>query len=217
MISGRPPGTVRVARARAGHDQGATAAASAPDLFHQTTTGKQVEERHQLDGDCGGRCRLVVLQAVASRVSNGENRRQLWTTRRSRRQSRREPACTREDTARDRSHASCHEGLAACGGSHGISGTVIDRMTANTGNLCTSIGNQQVALTNAAGTIIARDDASYMWTGTACVIEFSFSDVPQLAGYGITIPGLGAGTSWLTPAQAAKPVTLSLASGPSLS
>lgn len=104
--------------------------------------------------------------------------------------------------------------LTGCGGSGmTVAGTVVDGVTANTGSSCTGIGTMQVALTNAAGTIIARDSAPYSWSGQARLITFSFSDVPQLAGHGITEPGLGAGTTWLTPAQVAEPVRLKLGAG----
>jgi hypothetical protein len=101
--------------------------------------------------------------------------------------------------------------LAGCGGSAaGVSGSIADPRPFPTRALCDSNGNIQVALTNASGHIIARDNAPFTWRSGECVIAFSFSDVPRLAGYGIRVPGLGAGTTWLTLAQAAKPVTLTL-------
>ena len=72
----------------------------------------------------------------------------------------------------------------------------------------------QIALTNASGQIIARDNsAPFTWAGNACMIEFSFSDTPRLPGYGVRVLGLGAGTTWLTPAQASQPVKLSIGPG----
>jgi hypothetical protein len=104
--------------------------------------------------------------------------------------------------------------LAGCGGNGlTVTGTITDGMTANTGSSCNGIGTQQIALTNAAGTIIARDNSPYSWSGHACLITFSFGGVPQLAGYGIRVVGLGVGTTWLTPAQAARPVRLRIGAG----
>lgn len=75
-------------------------------------------------------------------------------------------------------------------------------------------GTLQVALTNASGRIIARDDsAPFAWSGDACLITFTFNGVTHLAGYGIRALGLGAGTVWLTPAQAARPVRLRIGAG----
>jgi hypothetical protein len=88
-------------------------------------------------------------------------------------------------------------------------GSIDDRMITAKDD-CAGNGTLQVALTNASGHILARDSAPFTWSQGACLISFSFSDVPRLPGYGIREPGLGTGTTWLTPAQAAQPVRLSL-------
>ena len=104
-------------------------------------------------------------------------------------------------------------GLAGCGGSPSVQGSLTDSLiTAQ--NDCAGNGPMQIALTNASGQIIARDNsAPFKWAGDVCVIQFSFSDTPRLPGYGIRVLGLGAGTTWLTPAQASQPVKLTIGPG----
>lgn len=104
--------------------------------------------------------------------------------------------------------------LAACGSSTpAVQGSVTDTLiTAK--SLCGGHGNTlQVALTSASGRVIARDDAPFRWTGSACALPFTFTGVPQLTGYGIKVEGLGGGTVWLTPSQAAQTVRLRIGPG----
>jgi hypothetical protein len=104
-------------------------------------------------------------------------------------------------------------GLAACGGSPSVQGSLTDSLI-TTKSDCAGNALLQIALTNASGQIIARDNsAPFTWAGNACMIEFSFSDTPRLPGYGVRVLGLGAGTTWLTPAQASQPVKLSIGPG----
>ena len=99
--------------------------------------------------------------------------------------------------------------LAGCGGgSPSVQGSITDTMITSKDS-CGSANALQVDLTNASGTVIARDNsAAKDWTGGACAVPFSFTNVPQLATYGIEIQGLGGGTVWLTPSQAAQTVSL---------
>lgn len=103
-------------------------------------------------------------------------------------------------------------GIAACGASV-VQGKMIDSLITANGD-CAGNVTPQVVLTSASGQVIARDDnAPFQWVGRACEVPFSFSDVPDLAGYGIRVVGLGTGTTWLTPAQGDRPVTLTLGPG----
>jgi hypothetical protein len=103
--------------------------------------------------------------------------------------------------------------VVACGSSPSVQGSLTDTMITSESD-CAGNGTLQVALTNSSGQIIARDNsAPFAWAAGACVIDFSFSDTPQLSGYGIRVLGLGAGTTWLTPAQAAQPVRLAIGPG----
>lgn len=96
--------------------------------------------------------------------------------------------------------------LAGCGSNTiTVSGSLRDPMITGAG-LCSGNGTQQIALTNAAGTVIARDNAKFTWQRGTCVLPFSFPDVPHLAGYGLRVPGGNGSTDWLTPAQAARPI-----------
>jgi hypothetical protein len=111
-------------------------------------------------------------------------------------------------------HLACLASIAclatSCGNSSSINGTIADPMITSVAS-CNGTGGLDggIALTTAAGTIIARDQAaSFAWQGGKCVIPFTFSGVPQLAGYGIEAPGLGSGPAWLTPEQAAQAVRL---------
>lgn len=104
-------------------------------------------------------------------------------------------------------------GLMACSSSPTVQGSLTDSLIASK-NDCAGNGTLSIALTNASGRIIARDNsAPFTWTGNTCVIPFSFSNVPNLAGYGIRVLGLGAGTTWLTPAQATRSVKLRIGPG----
>jgi hypothetical protein len=78
-------------------------------------------------------------------------------------------------------------------------------------------GGEQIALTNAAGTILARRQVTFTKSGSWCALPFSFSGVPSLAGYGIRVVGLGGGTVWLTPAQTGQFVKLRIGAGFALS
>jgi predicted small secreted protein len=101
--------------------------------------------------------------------------------------------------------------LAACssGAPSTIQGFITDDAGAGSKAACGPANALQVDLTNASGTVIARDNsAAKDWTGRACAIPFSFTNVPSLATYGITIQGLGGGTVWLTPSQASQTVSL---------
>ena len=108
--------------------------------------------------------------------------------------------------------------LAACGSSPpAVQGSVTDSLITSKGS-CGPANALQVDLTNASGQIIARENtAARDWTGSACVVPFSFTSVPQLATYGIQIQGFGGGTVWLTPAQAARTVKLRIGPGFTLS
>jgi hypothetical protein len=98
--------------------------------------------------------------------------------------------------------------LAGCGSSPPtVHGQITDTLIGSSIGCNPSNGTLQVVLTDSSGKAIARDNATFKWDGKACVVPFSFTNVPQLAGYGIRVNGLG-GTTWLTPAQAAKPVNL---------
>lgn len=62
---------------------------------------------------------------------------------------------------------------------------------------CTGTGSLpgRLALSNASGAVIARDEAAaFTWQAGGCLIPFAFSGVPQLAGYGVRAPGLHSGT-----------------------
>lgn len=99
--------------------------------------------------------------------------------------------------------------LTACGNSSlAVTGALRDAMITQAQS-CNDNGTQEVDLTNASGTVIARDTGSFTWQGGECVIPFSFSDVPHLATYGLTLPDGNGSTLWLTPQQAAKPINLS--------
>lgn len=108
--------------------------------------------------------------------------------------------------------------LAACGssGTPSVQGSVTDAViTAK--DSCGSANALQVQLTNASGQVIARDNsAAKDWTGTACTLPFSFTNVPSLATYGIRIQGLS-GTVWLTPSQASQTVSLRIGTDYTLS
>ena len=96
--------------------------------------------------------------------------------------------------------------LAGCGGSAlTVQGTISDPVITSAAD-CDGNGTIGVMLTNAAGSVIARDPAPFAWSGGSCRVSFTFSDVPRLAGYGIRVTGFG--TRWLTPAQAAQPVRI---------
>lgn len=99
--------------------------------------------------------------------------------------------------------------LTGCGnGMLTVSGSLGDPLISDSRS-CNVNGKQEVELTNAAGTVIARDNALFTWLDKRCVIPFSFSDVPHLAGYGIRVASGNGSTHWLTPAQVSKPVTIS--------
>jgi hypothetical protein len=103
------------------------------------------------------------------------------------------------------------------GGSPTVQGSINDAMITSKAS-CGPANALQVALTNASGQIIARDNsAAKSWTGSACVVPFSFTNVPQLATYGIRVVGLGGGTVWLTPAQVGQSVKLRIEAGFALS
>lgn len=96
--------------------------------------------------------------------------------------------------------------LAACGsGSPTVTGMLVDSFITDKPS-CNGNGTQEVDLTNAAGTVIARDNASYIWQNRRCVVPFSFTNVPKLATYGIRLPDGSGSIDWLTPAQVAKPI-----------
>jgi hypothetical protein len=77
-------------------------------------------------------------------------------------------------------------------------------------SFCNGNGGQEVDLTNAARTVIARDEAHYAWQDGRCEIPFSFANVPSLAGYGLRLPGGNGHTIWLTPAQISNPIVRSI-------
>ena len=96
--------------------------------------------------------------------------------------------------------------LAGCGGGAlTVQGTISDPVITSRAG-CDGNGTLGVMLTSAAGSVIARDSAPFAWAGGSCLVSFTFSDVPRLAGYGIRVTGFG--TRWLTPAQAAQPVRM---------
>ena len=100
--------------------------------------------------------------------------------------------------------------LAACGSAPpGVHGAINDTLITSKIGCDPSNGTLQVALTDSSGKVIARDTATFGWNGKACMVPFSFANVPSLPGYGIKVIGLG-GTTWLTPAQAAKTVNLTI-------
>jgi hypothetical protein len=102
--------------------------------------------------------------------------------------------------------------LAACGGggngSLTVTGALSDPMITDAQS-CNGNGTQEVDLTDPMGTVIARDTASFTWQSGKCVIPFSFSDIPQMTGYGLTLPDGNGKTYWMTPQQAANPINLS--------
>ena len=104
-------------------------------------------------------------------------------------------------------------GLCACGGVPPIAGVII--ATQITREQCESEyrgwprHEAQIDLTNAAGTVIARQyDRSRPASGDTCETPFQFSGVPTLATYGIRSASSMTGTRWLTPAQAARLVRI---------
>ena len=104
-------------------------------------------------------------------------------------------------------------GLSACGGVPPIAGVII--ATQITREQCESEyrgwprQEAQIDLTNAAGTIIARQyDRSRPGSGDTCETGFRFSGVPALETYGIRLATSMTGTRWLTPAEAARPVRI---------
>jgi hypothetical protein len=104
--------------------------------------------------------------------------------------------------------------LAGCGsGSDGVHGTLTDTLITSRDGCGPGNGTLQVALTDASGKVLARDSATFTWQQGACVVPFTFTSVPQLAGYGIRVMGLGAGTVYLTPQQAGQNVHLRLGPG----
>jgi hypothetical protein len=108
--------------------------------------------------------------------------------------------------------------LVGCGGSPPtVQGSIADLMQPAK-NGCGGGGDgEQIALTNANGTIIARQHVTFTKSGAWCALPFSFSNVPSLAGYGVRVVGLGGGTVWLTPAQVSRFVNLRIGSGFALS
>lgn len=108
--------------------------------------------------------------------------------------------------------------LAGCGGGPPtVQGSITDTMITSKDS-CGSANALQVDLTNASGTVIARDSsAAKDWTGGTCAVPFSFTNVPSLATYGIRVQGLGGGTVWLTPSQAGQFVKLRIGAGFALS
>jgi hypothetical protein len=100
--------------------------------------------------------------------------------------------------------------LAACGGNGSltVTGALSDPMITDAQS-CNSNGTQEVDLTDPLGTVIARDTASFTWQSGKCVVPFSFSDTPQMTGYGISLPDGNGKTFWLTQQQAANPINLS--------
>jgi len=104
--------------------------------------------------------------------------------------------------------------LAGCGGSsNGVHGTLTDTLITSKIGCGPGNGTLQIVLTDASGKAIARDSATFAWQDGACVVPFTFTSVPQLAGYGIRVAGMGAGTTYLTPQQAGQDVKLRLNPG----
>jgi hypothetical protein len=100
--------------------------------------------------------------------------------------------------------------LASCGGNGSltVAGALSDPMITDAQS-CNGNGAQEVDLTDPMGTVIARDTASFTWQSGKCVIPFSFSDIAQMTGYGLTLPDGNGKTYWVTPQQAANPINLS--------
>jgi hypothetical protein len=111
--------------------------------------------------------------------------------------------------------------LAGCGGSSPVvQGSLTDSRITGTGSCGPANGTVQILLANTSGHIMARDNgATWVWAGDACAIRFSFSNVPQLASYGIMVLlGPGEGTIRLTlDAQDARDVKLTIGPGGSVS
>jgi hypothetical protein len=105
--------------------------------------------------------------------------------------------------------------VTGCGGGPStVQGSIADLMTrANDG--CG--GTEQIVLTNAAGTILASQQVTFIKSGGWCALPFSFSSVPSLPRYGIRVMGVVVGAVWLTPAQAQQFVNLWIGPGRTLS
>ena len=105
--------------------------------------------------------------------------------------------------------------LAGCGaGPSTVQGSIADLMT-HAKDGCG--GTEQIVLTNTAGTILDRQQVTFIKSGGWCALPFSFSSVPSLPSYGIRVMGVGVGTVWLTPAQARQFVNLWIGPGFTLS
>jgi hypothetical protein len=101
--------------------------------------------------------------------------------------------------------------LAACnsGAPSTIQGSITDDAGAGSKADCGPANALQVDLTNASGTVIARDNsAAKDWTAGRARSRSPLPTWPSLATYGITIQGLGGGTVWLAPSQASQTVSL---------
>lgn len=96
--------------------------------------------------------------------------------------------------------------LVGCSSAPAVTGEIRDPYITNRAD-CNSNGTQEVDLTNAAGSVIARENVRYTWDGKACGLPFGFtSNVPSLPGYGLREPGIG--RVWLTPKQIQQPIKL---------
>ena len=111
--------------------------------------------------------------------------------------------------------------LTGCAGSSPVvQGSLTDSRIMGKSSCGPANGTVQIVLTGASGQILARDNgATWVWAGDACVIRFSFSNVPQLAVYGIRVLlGPRGGTIRLTlAAKDARDVKLAIGPGGSVS
>ena len=111
--------------------------------------------------------------------------------------------------------------LTGCGGrSPVVQGSLTDSRMTGKSSCGPANGTVQIMLTEASGKILARDNgATWVWAGDTCVIRFSFSNVPRLAVYGISVLlGQGEGTIRLTlAAKDARHVRLTIGPGGSVS